>query len=46
MQLVRSLVVYVMLIGADYQRCLCEESAEALGDRQKGQMKKYGCAGG
>lgn len=40
------LVVYVMLIGADYQRCLCEESAETLDDRQKGQMKKYGGAGG
>lgn len=45
-QEIAPLVVYVMLIGADYQRCLCEESAETLDDRQKGQMKKYGCAGG
>lgn len=36
-----SLVVYVMRIGADYQRCLCEEIAERLDDRQKGQMKTW-----
>lgn len=40
-----SLGVYVMLIGADYQRCLCEEKAEIRDDRQKG-MSRYGSAGG
>lgn len=41
-----SLVVYVTRIGADYQRCLCEENAERLDVKQKGQMKTYACAGG
>lgn len=40
-----SLVVSVMMIGADYQRCLCEEKAE-IGDRQKKGMRRYGGAGG
>lgn len=34
-----SLVVYMMLIGADYQRCLCEEKAEIMDDRQ---IKEWG----
>lgn len=40
-----SLVVYVMLIGAEYQWCLCEEKAEIRDDKQKG-MRRYGSAGG
>lgn len=40
-----SLVVYVMLIGAEYQWCLCEEKAEIWDDKKKG-MRRYGSAGG
>lgn len=36
-----SLGVYVMLIGADYQRCPCEEKAKIGDDRQKG-MRRSG----